>query len=78
VPGDRGVVVIGKAMHRHPFARTTVDALRAARTTVAVDMGWPSDGREYADVATFGGSRLVGRALIALLRVALPGESSDR
>lgn len=78
VPGDRGVVVIGKAMHRHPFARTTVDALRAARTTVAVDMGWPSDGREYADVATFGGSRLVGRALIALLRIAVPGESSDR
>jgi beta-N-acetylhexosaminidase len=67
VPDDRGVVVIGKAVHRHPFARATVDALRAARPTLVVDMGWPSDAREYADVATFGASRLVGRALIALL-----------
>jgi beta-N-acetylhexosaminidase len=67
VPHDRGVVVIGKAVHRHPFARAAIDALRAARPTLVVDMGWPSDAREYADVATFGASRLVGRALIALL-----------
>ena len=67
VPAGRGVVAIGKAVHRHPFARATVDALRSARTTLVVDMGWPSDDRAYADVATFGASRLIGRALISLL-----------
>ena len=67
VPADRGVVVIGKALHRHAFAREVVDALRVQRTALAVDMGWPSDDRAYADVATFGASRSVGRALIALL-----------
>ena len=48
-------------------ARATVDALRSARTTLVVDMGWPSDDRAYADVATFGASRLIGRALMSLL-----------
>ncbi|GAB3801178.1 glycoside hydrolase family 3 protein [Humibacter antri] len=67
VPADRGVVVIGKAVHRHPFARATVDALRSARTTLVVDMGWPSDDRAYSDIATFGASRLIGRALMSLL-----------
>jgi beta-N-acetylhexosaminidase len=63
----RAVVVIGQAVHRHPFAADAVDRLRALRPTVVVDMGWPSDDRRYADVATFGASRLVGAALIALL-----------
>ncbi|NNC11731.1 beta-N-acetylhexosaminidase [Planctomonas sp. JC2975] len=67
VPENRGVVVIGKAVHRYDFARTAVDALRAKRTTLVVDMGWPADDRAYADVATFGGSRLMGRALMAFL-----------
>ncbi|GAB3612034.1 glycoside hydrolase family 3 protein [Humibacter ginsengisoli] len=67
VPAERGVVVIGKAVHRHPFARATVDALRSARTTLVVDLGWPSDDRAYADIATFGASRLIGRALMSLL-----------
>ena len=45
-----------------------IDRLRAERDSVlVVDMGWPSDDRAYADVATFGASRLVGRALIELL-----------
>jgi beta-N-acetylhexosaminidase len=42
------------ARQRHPSA-------------VVVDMGWPSQGREYADVATFGASRFVGRALAVWL-----------
>ncbi len=70
LPADRAVVVIGRALHRHPFARRVVDGLRAERTTLVVDMGWPSDDRRYADVATFGASRLVGRALMALLEPA--------
>ena len=34
---------------------------------VAVDMGWPSEDRRYADIATFGSSRAVGAALLELL-----------
>jgi beta-N-acetylhexosaminidase len=42
--------------------------LRAAHPwVIAVDMGWPSDDRKYADIATFGASRLVGRALTEYL-----------
>lgn len=62
------VLVIGKDNHRHAFARAAIDRLRAERDRVlVVDMGWPSDDRAYADVATFGASRLVGRALLAYL-----------
>ena len=49
-----------------PTGQTFVDEIRARATrVVVVDMGWPSDDREYADIATFGASRLVGRALSA-------------
>jgi beta-N-acetylhexosaminidase len=34
---------------------------------VVVDMGWPSEDRAYADVATFGASRYAGAALLRLL-----------
>ncbi|POH63513.1 MULTISPECIES: glycoside hydrolase family 3 protein [Cryobacterium] len=62
------VVVIGKDNHRHPFIRDLVDTLRADRRDVlVVDMGWPSDDLRYADIATFGASRLAGRALLELL-----------
>jgi beta-N-acetylhexosaminidase len=62
------VVVAGRDIHRHQFARETVDAIRAEYpNALVVDMGWPSDDREYADIATFGASRLVGRALTAYL-----------
>ena len=62
------VVVIGRDNHRHPFVRELVDALRAERRDViVVDMGWPSDDLTYADIATFGASRLAGRALLELL-----------
>jgi beta-N-acetylhexosaminidase len=62
------VLVVGRDIHRHAFARAVVDRLRAEHESVlVVDMGWPSDDRRYADVATFGASRLVGRALLAFL-----------
>lgn len=62
------VLVVGKDNHRHAFARAAIDRLRAGRESVlVVDMGWPSDDRAYADIATFGASRLIGRALIWVL-----------
>ncbi|WP_295119220.1 beta-N-acetylhexosaminidase [uncultured Leifsonia sp.] len=62
------VLVVGKDNHRHAFARAAIDRLRSERdSALVVDMGWPSDDRAYADIATFGASRLIGRALIELL-----------
>jgi beta-N-acetylhexosaminidase len=62
------VLVVGKDIHRHPFARAAIDRLRAEReNVVVVDMGWPAGDRAYADIATFGASRLVGQALLELL-----------
>jgi beta-N-acetylhexosaminidase len=61
---DAIVIAVGRDIHRHEFARATVDALRSQHPqVVVVDMGWPSDDRAYADIATFGASRLVGHAL---------------
>ena len=69
LPGpNRPILVVGQDIHRHAFARQVVDRLRAERRDVlVVDMGWPSDDRRYADAATFGASRLIGRALLAFL-----------
>jgi beta-N-acetylhexosaminidase len=65
---DRLVVVLGRDIHRHAFARETVDRLRAEYpAVVVVDMGWPSDDRAYADIATFGASRAVSAALLRYL-----------
>jgi beta-N-acetylhexosaminidase len=62
------ILVIGRDNHRHAFAREAIDRLRAERGSVlVVDMGWPSDDRRYADIATFGASRLIGRALMRYL-----------
>ena len=62
------VLLVGRDIHRHPFARDAVDRLRSAGVDVlVVDMGWPSDDRRYADVATFGASALMGRALLSWL-----------
>ncbi|MDR5698283.1 glycoside hydrolase family 3 protein [Agromyces aerolatus] len=70
------VLVIGKDLHRHAFAVAAVDALRAARDDVVTcDLGWPGEDRAYADVATFGASRLAGRAFIALIADALAGKA---
>ncbi|MGW9632326.1 glycoside hydrolase family 3 protein [Agromyces sp. NPDC055520] len=69
---DGTVLVVGKDLHRHPFARAAIDALRAVRDdVVTIDMGWPSNDRAYADVSTFGASRLVGEAVIEFVDDAL-------
>jgi len=67
--GPRPVAIVGKDIHRRSYARELVDAARAERgaDVLVIDMGWPGDDRAYADVATFGASRLVGSALIHLL-----------
>jgi beta-N-acetylhexosaminidase len=68
VPAGAQPVVIGKDNHRHAWVRDAIDRLRQEHPdTVVVDMGWPSDDRAYADVATFGSSRHVGQALLAWL-----------
>jgi beta-N-acetylhexosaminidase len=62
------VLIVGRDIHRHQFARQTVDRLRAQHLDVlVVDMGWPAADRRYADVATFGASRLMGHALLTWL-----------
>ena len=62
------VLIVGRDIHRHAFARDTVDQLRAGHDRVlVVDLGWPSDDRRYADVATFGSSLAMGRALLTFL-----------
>jgi beta-N-acetylhexosaminidase len=73
---EQPVLVVGRDIHRHPFTRDAVDRLRSARLDVlVVDMGWPSDDRQYADVATFGASLLMGRALLSWLATgADPGD----
>jgi beta-N-acetylhexosaminidase len=64
-PPDQPVLVVGRDIHQHRFAREVVDWLRSEHTdVVVVDMGWPSEDRRYADVATFGASLLMGRALL--------------
>jgi beta-N-acetylhexosaminidase len=65
---DQPVLVIGRDVHRHRFGRQAVDRMRAQHLDVlVVDMGWPSADRRYADVATFGASRLMGQALLVWL-----------
>ena len=65
---DGQLILIGKDNHRHAWLRAVADeARRRNPSTVVVDMGWPDEGREYADIATFGGSRHAGQALLTLL-----------
>lgn len=62
------VVVVGKDIHRHRFAREGIDALRAGgHRVLVVEMGWPGERGDYADIATYGASRLVGAAMLDLL-----------
>jgi len=71
------VLVVGKDLHRHPFAVEAITRLRAARPdVVTVDMGWPSDDLALADVATFGASRSVAEALAAVVDRAVGAPSS--
>ena len=65
---DQPVLVVGRDIHRHRFAREAVDRLRSLHVDVlVVDMGWPSADRRYADVATFGASHLMGAVLLTWL-----------
>jgi beta-N-acetylhexosaminidase len=73
---DQPVLVVGRDIHRHRFAREVVDRLRSDRVDVlVVDMGWPSTDRRYADVATFGASRLMGAVLLKWLTFG--GDAAD-
>lgn len=70
------VLVVGKDLHRHPFAADAIARLRAARAdVVTVDMGWPSDDLALADVATFGASRAVAEALASVIDRAVRAPS---
>ena len=76
---NESVLVVGRDIHRHAFARAAVDQLRQQQANVlVVDMGWPSDDRRYADVATFGSSTAMGRALLALLAAGPIATSRSR
>jgi beta-N-acetylhexosaminidase len=63
------VAIVGKDLHRRPYAREFVDRARAAAgaSVLVVDMGWAAEDRAYADIATFGASRLAGHALLRVL-----------
>jgi beta-N-acetylhexosaminidase len=68
----RPVVVIGRDNHRRRWVTEMIDDVRRRHVaTLVVDMGWPGDDRRYADIATFGASRVVGDALAHLLDAAL-------
>ena len=64
------LVIVGKDNHRHAWVRELIDLARErSGSTLVIDMGWPSDDRHYADVATFGASRYVGQALATWLEM---------
>jgi beta-N-acetylhexosaminidase len=66
------VLIVGKDLHRHPFAVDAIARLRAARTdVVTADLGWPSDDLALADIATFGASRAVAEAFASVIDDAL-------
>ncbi|WP_061962857.1 glycoside hydrolase family 3 protein [Demequina aurantiaca] len=67
VPEGALPIVVGKDNHRHEWIRDAIDALRARGDVIVVDMGWPDESLAYADIATFGASRLVGDALLDLI-----------
>jgi beta-N-acetylhexosaminidase len=71
LPHAAALVIVGKDIHRREWTKQLVDLARERHpSTLVIDMGWPSDDRHYADIATFGASRYVGRALAAWLRKA--------
>ncbi len=66
VPAGARVAVVGRALDVGHPAHATADRLRAAgHQVVLVECGWPRGG---ADVEVFGGSPVVSRALLAVLR----------
>ncbi|KAM9863401.1 Beta-hexosaminidase [Leucobacter sp. BZR 635] len=74
-----GVIIVGREIHRHDFARSAIDALRSDGVHVLViEMGWPAallsegSGSTYAGLSTYGSSALVGAALLQLFESTLP------
>ncbi|MCM3659940.1 beta-N-acetylhexosaminidase [Georgenia satyanarayanai] len=67
------LVVVGRDNHLHPSSREMIDTLRSAHAaTLVVDMGWARADAGLADVATYGASPAVGRALLELLKAGGP------
>ncbi|WP_062131808.1 beta-N-acetylhexosaminidase [Demequina aestuarii] len=66
IPQEAVLVVVGKDNHRHAWIREVIESVRAL-DPIVVDMGWPDLTAPYADLATFGASRLVGAALAEVL-----------
>jgi beta-N-acetylhexosaminidase len=63
---DAPIVLVARDVHRHPQVAALAELVRATRPgSLVVDMGWPSGP---VDVATYGGSRGVGEALLSWLR----------
>ncbi len=68
VAAGRRAVLVGRDNHRHAWVRNLIDDVRARHpSAVAVDVGWPSADRRYADLATFGASRHTALALLDAL-----------
>ncbi|WBU36771.1 glycoside hydrolase family 3 protein [Homoserinibacter sp. YIM 151385] len=66
--GSGPLLVTGKAHHRHPWVCELIALARQRHPgTLVVDLGWPSPDREFADVATFGASRVAASALAGML-----------
>ena len=71
LPSGGQLMIVGEDHHWHDWVRELIDDARVRHpSTVIVDMGWPSDNGAYADIATFGASHHVGRALLAWLNAA--------
>jgi beta-N-acetylhexosaminidase len=68
------VIVVSRDTHRHPWARTLVEALAARHSAVVlVEMGWPGAWRPegvLAYVATYGAARANARAAAEVLLAA--------
>jgi len=66
---ERGslIIAVGKDLHRHPFNADAIASLRERGDVLAVDMGWPAPDFAGVDIATFGASRIAGRALRKLV-----------
>jgi beta-N-acetylhexosaminidase len=66
VPAGARVAVVGRGLSEGHPARAVATRLRAAgHDVVLVECGWPRGG---ADIETFGGSPVVARALLTVLR----------
>ncbi|MDX6325093.1 MAG: beta-N-acetylhexosaminidase [Nocardioidaceae bacterium] len=61
-------VLVGRINHRYAWVQDVVRRVRRDDPDVlVVDMGWPDESRRFADIATFGSSRLIGSALLEIL-----------